>query len=94
MAQSQAGRRHVLISIVRDHLFSRMKFVNKTQLRYSRSRGTVCQFVLQRLVQCTSNNWGQEKAEFWDECKNLVQKKLTEQRNNCIQAINKIATGE
>ena len=93
MKQSHMGRQQVLTTIVREELFPRVKFVNREDLKYSKQHGTVCEFVLNRLVACTNNDWDSEKAEFWAECKQLVVKKITDQRNNCIQAINAVTKG-
>ena len=91
MKQSDAGKRQVLTTIVREELFSRVKFVNREDLKYSLSPGTICHFVLERLVACSNSDW--DKAEFWGDCKQLVIKKITDQRNNCIQAINAVTKG-
>ena len=79
---------------MRDELFARVKFVNKNDLKYSTKSGTICQFVMSRLVACSNTNWEDDKVEFWTDCKQLVLKKITDQRNNCIQAINAVTKGK
>ncbi len=80
--------------IVRDQLFPRMKFVNKHELQYSMEAGTVCHFVMTRLAANYSEQSLQERIEFWNDYKTVVMRKLTQQRNNCIQSINNVTKGK
>ena len=94
MNQSDNGKRQVLRMIVRDQLFPRMKFVNKHELQFSMDTGSVCHFVMTKLTDSYGKHSLQEKMEFWNEYKNVVMTKLTQQRNNCIQSINHVTKGK
>ncbi len=94
MHQSDNGKRQVIRMIVRDQLFPRMKFVNKHELQYSMEAGTVCHFVMTRLAANYSEQSLQERIEFWNDYKTVVMRKLTQQRNNCIQCINNVTKGK
>ena len=93
LKQSDNGKRQVLRQIVRDQLFPKMKFVNKHEMQFNMDPGSVCQFVMTRLTASYGEQTLQEKMEFWNEYKQVVMTKLTQQRNNCIQSINNVTKG-
>ena len=93
MKQSDNGKRQVLRQIVRDQLFPKMKFINKHELQFSMDPGSVCQFVMTRLTASYGEQTLQQRMEFWNEYKQVVMTKLTQQRNNCIQSLNNVTKG-
>ena len=93
LKQSDNGKRQVLRQIVRDQLFPKMKFLNKHELQFSMESGSVCHFVMTRLTASYGEQTLQEKMEFWNDYKQVVMTKLTQQRKNCIQSINNVTKG-
>ena len=93
MKQSDNGKRQVLRQIVRDQLFPKMKFLNKHELQFNTETGSVCHFVMSRVTASYGEETLQERMEFWNEHKQIVMTKLTQQRNNCIQSINNVTKG-
>lgn len=90
--QSTEGIDYVLKSLVRDVLFSKIKFVSKPELAYSEKKGSICQFVMGQLAGFNHISTT-DMVTFWSKNVPKIHRALTVQRNNSIQAINRVTKG-